>query len=101
MQPRERLLCFLHSLGGHANRQNCLSTGFSPTALLNNNQICINILSEQFVPRMIKWPTRDQMNEEASLFVKAYGGPKTMFIVADGTHIEGLFYVTFLVLKLG
>ena len=91
MQPRDRLLCFFHSLCGQSSRQASLATGFSPNALLTNNQICINVLSEHFVHRNIKWPTLDQMEEEANLFVDHHHGPKTIFMLADGTHINGRF----------
>ena len=100
MTPRERLLCFFHSLCGHSMRQNCLSTGFSPSALSRNNQLCIEILTENFAWRMIKWPTLDEMETEAMRFVEAYGGPKSMFLVADGTFIKGLSSLEYLNCKI-
>ena len=99
MTPRERILCFLHSLCGHSSRENSLSTGRAPSTLLANNQICINVLAEHFVHRNIKWPTVDQMEEEANLFVEHHHGPKTIFMVADGTHINGRFWVIFAILS--
>ena len=90
MTPRQRLLAFFHSFGGDASwRRAGQSNGFSKTALRNNSQICIEALTENFAWRMIKWPTVDEMEMEANLFVNAYGGPKTIFLVADGTHIRG------------
>lgn len=95
MTVRHQLLCFFHSLGGDSLRRNALATGYSKAALMVNSQICIKILSENFTNRMIKWPTVDEMNMEADLFVNAYGGPKTVFLLADGTFVRGLIYLWF------
>ena len=101
MTIRQRLLCFLHSLNGHSMRENCLSTGFSAAALSRNNQICIEVLTQNLAWRMVKWPTLDEMEKEANLFVDAYGGPKSIFLVADGTFVKGLINFSLSIVTFG
>ena len=50
---------------------------------------------------MVKWPTLDEMEKEATLFVDAYGGPKSIFLVADGTFVKGLFIFSISIATLG
>ena len=92
MLPKEKIMTFLHYIGGDTYRRGGCHLGHGKSTNMNMVIEVRDKLYDFLVPLMIKKPTVEEANHEADLVSEAHEFPKSVFLFFDGTYLHGNFH---------